>query len=126
MTDMFPLAGIALCSLFAVVTVREVRRDCAPYLLMGTALVLAASCMPGVRESAAFARSLSSLAGEGTVEVILRALGIAWMTSAAGEICRGAGEGQLASWLETAGRVELLVLSLPLLRQLMSAAGVVL
>ena len=119
MTDMFPLAGVALCSLFAVLTVKEVRRDSAPYLLMGAAVAMAASCMPGVRESAAFARSLSSLAGEGTVEVVLRALGIAWMASAAGEICRGAGEGQLASWLETAGRAELLVLLLPLLRQLM-------
>ena len=125
MTDVFTLAGVALCSLVAVLTVREVRRDFAPYLLMGTALLLLTACLPGIRESVGFAGTLAAAAGEETVSVVLRALGVAWMTSAAGEICRGTGEAQLASWLETAGRAELLVLSLPLLRDLMSLAGLV-
>ena len=124
MTDMFALVGVALCSLCAVLTVREVRRDFTPYLLMGTAVLLLFACLPGIGEGVGFARSLAAAAGEETVSVVLRAMGIAWMTSAAGEICRGAGESQLASWLETAGRVELLVLSLPLLRELMAAAGI--
>ena len=124
MTDMFSLAGVALCSLCAVLTVREVRRDFTPYLLMGTAVLLLLACLPGIGEGVRFAGTLTAAAGEGTVSVVLRALGVAWMTSAAGEICRGAGEGQLASWLETAGRVELLVLSLPLLRELLALAGI--
>ena len=119
---MFSLAGVALCALFAVLTVREVRRDFAPYLIMGTAAVFV-SCLPGIGEGAAFARSLSSAAGEGTVSVVLRALGIVWLSSAAGEICRGAGEAQLASYVEAAGRAELLVLSVPLLKSLMETAG---
>ena len=124
MTDVFSLAGVALCSLCAVLTVREVRRDFTPYLLMGTAVLLLLACLPGIGESVRFAGTLTAAAGEGTVSVVLRALGVAWMTSAAGEICRGAGEGQLASWLETAGRVELLVLSLPLLQELLALAGI--
>lgn len=124
MTDVFSLAGVALCSLCAVLTVREVRRDFTPYLLMGTAVLLLLACLPGIGEGVRFAGTLTAAAGEGTVSVVLRALGVAWMTSAAGEICRGAGEGQLASWLETAGRVELLVLSLPLLRELLALAGI--
>ena len=126
MKDIFSLAGTALCALVAVVTVKETRRDFTPYLLMGAAVLLLGACLPGLGEGAAFARSLSSLAGEETVSVVLRALGISWLSSAAGEICRGAGEAQLAGWLETAGRAELLVLSLPLLRELMAAAGAVL
>ena len=124
MKDMSSLAGIALCALFAVVTVKETRRDFAPYLLMGAALLLLGACLPGLGEGAAFAGSLAALAGEETVSVVLRALGIAWLSSAAGEICRGAGEGQLAGWVETAGRAELLVLSLPLLRALTEVAVV--
>ena len=120
---MFSLAGVALCALFAVLTVRETRREFAPYLIMGTAAVFLFACLPGIGEGASFARSLSSMAGEGTVSVVLRALGIVWLSSAAGEICRGAGEGQLASYVEAAGRAELLVLSLPLLKSLMETAG---
>ena len=124
MKDMFSLAGTALCALCAVLTVRETRRDFVPYLLLGAAILLFGACLPGIRESAAFARSLSSLAGEETVSAVLRALGIAWLSSSAGEICRGAGEAQLGTWVETAGRVELALLCLPLLRQLMAAAGI--
>ena len=124
MTDVFSLAGVALCSLCAVLTVREVRRDFTPYLLMGTAVIFLLACLPGIGEGIRFAGTLTAAAGEGTVSVVLRALGVSWMTAAAGEICRGAGEGQLASWLETAGRGELLVLSLPLLRDLLSLAGI--
>ena len=123
MKDMFSLAGVALCALAAVLTVREVRRDFTPYILMGTAAFMLLACLPGMGEGAAFVRSLSAAAGEETVSVVLRALGIAWLSSAAGEICRSAGEGQIAGLVETAGRAELLVLSLPLLKSLMETAG---
>ena len=87
MTDVFSLAGVALCSLCAVLTVREVRRDFTPYLLMGTAVIFLLACLPGIGEGIRFAGTLTAAAGEGTVSVVLRALGVSWMTAAAGEIC---------------------------------------
>ena len=117
---MFTAAGIALCALCSLITVREVRRDWEPYLLFGIALFFLFLMLPGVRETVAFASSLNAAAGG---EVILRALGIAWMASAAGELCRASGENSLAGYVEGVGRVELLVLSLPLLRELLSLAG---
>ena len=123
MRDIGLIAGIALCALTAVLTVRETRREFVPYLLLGTCLLLLGACLPGVSEAVSFASALSSLVGEETVTAVLRALGIAWTTSTAAELCRGAGEGQIAGWVETAGRIELVVLSLPFLRELLSAAG---
>ena len=122
MTDMFTAAGIALCALVSLLTVREVRREWEPYLLLGIAVFFLLLTLPGVRESVSFAAALTAAAGEGG-GVILRALGIAWMASAAGEICRASGEGTLAGYVEGVGRVELLVLSLPLLRELLALAG---
>jgi hypothetical protein len=119
---MFTAAGVALCALVCLVTVREVRREWEPYLLLGFALFFFFLTLPGVRESVTFAAALTDRAGDGA-SVILRALGIAWMTSAAGELCRASGEGALAGYVEGVGRVELLVLSLPLLRDLLALAG---
>ena len=122
MTDMFTAAGIGFCALVCLLTVREVRRDWELYLLLGFAVFFLLMTLPGVKESAAFAVSLTDAAGEGA-GVILRALGIAWMASAAGDLCRASGEGALAGYVEGVGRVELLVLSLPLLHDLLSLAG---
>ena len=123
MRDAVSLAGIALCALTAVLTVRETRREFVPYLLLGTSALLLGACLPGVGEAVTFAKTLAALVGDAPVTAVLRALGIAWMTSAAAEMCRGAGEAQIAGWVETAGKVELAVLSLPFLRDLLAAAG---
>lgn len=119
---MFTAAGIGFCALCCLLTVREVRREWEPYLLLGIALFFLFLTLPGVRESVSFAASLSAAAGEGA-GVILRALGIAWMASAAGDLCRASGENALAGYVEGVGRVELAVLSLPLLRELLALAG---
>ena len=122
MKDMFALSGVAFCALVCLLTVRETRREWQPYVLLGTAAVFLGLMLPGVREAASFLSGLASAAGEGS-GVILRALGIAWMAASAAELCRASGEPALAGYVETAGRVELLLLSLPLLRELLSLAG---
>lgn len=59
-----------------------------------------------------------ALDGE-TWEILLKALGIAFITETAASICRDSGEGTLASWVETAGKLEILLLSFPLIRTVM-------
>ena len=46
--------------------------------------------------------------------VLLKGLGICFLTRLAGDICRDSGEGALAVQAETAGRTALLVIALPL------------
>ena len=129
MSDIFAICGTGVCALFAVLTVREVRKDWIPYLLLAASLLLCALTLPGVSETASFIRELDALvdsdgANAGLTGVILRALGVTWLTAAAAELCRSSGETSLASWIEMAGRVELVVLSIPLLRRLMAVAGI--
>ncbi len=124
MRDAAVYCGAGLCVLFALLTVREVRRDWTPYLLLAASVLFAALTLPGVGEIVSFARELSAAAGDGEAAgIVLRALGIAWLVCAAAEICRSSGEPSLAGWIETAGRVELIALSLPLLRRLLEEAG---
>ncbi len=127
MKDAAVICATGVCVLFALLIVREVRKDWTPYLLLAAALLFAALTLPGVREIVSFARELESsvrAVGDGEVTgIVLRALGIAWLTSAAAELCRASGESSVAGWIETAGRVELIALSLPLLKELLAAAG---
>ena len=45
------------------------------------------------------------------------------MTEIAASICRDSGEGGLAGWVEMAGRVEILLLSFPLIRTVLSTVS---
>ena len=53
------------------------------------------------------------------VEIILKALGVAILTQVASSICRDCGEGGLAGAVELAGKIEILLMSLPLIERLL-------
>ena len=50
--------------------------------------------------------------------LVLRALGLAFLTEVTASVCRDSGEGTLAGWVETAGKLEILLLSFPLIRSM--------
>lgn len=58
--------------------------------------------------------------------LVLRALGLAFLTEVTASVCRDSGEGTLAGWVETAGKLEILLLSFPLIRSLLSFVAEVL
>lgn len=48
--------------------------------------------------------------------LLLKALGVAFLTETAASVCRDSGESGLAGWVETAGKLEILLLSFPLIQ----------
>lgn len=52
-------------------------------------------------------------------ELILKALGVAVLTHVAAAVCRDSGEGGLAGAVELAGKIEILLLSLPMIERLL-------
>ena len=57
------------------------------------------------------------------MEIILKTLAIAYMTQISGEMCRECGENSIAFGIETVGKIEIVVLSLPLINNIISMAG---
>lgn len=52
------------------------------------------------------------------IEVLLRALGIAVLTHICSTVCRDCGEASIAAYAELGGKIEILLLTLPLLREI--------
>lgn len=48
------------------------------------------------------------------LEILIKSLGICFLTQLAADICRDSGEGTLATQAETAGKTALLIIALPL------------
>ena len=55
--------------------------------------------------------------------LLLKALGVAFLTETAASICRDSGETSLAGWVETAGKLEILLLAFPLIRTVMDTVA---
>ncbi len=123
MMGVLQLSGAALLSAFLVLVLRELRaplalplRVLAVLLLFGTALAL---CAPVLRRI----EMLFSFAGAADyASVLLRAAGIAVLSELTASLCRELGEGGIAGGVLFFGKLEILVLCLPLVDEILSLA----
>lgn len=111
------LCAVAVTAASAAMLMRELRREFEiPVRLTATVLLMAAvfAMAQPVAQYLSGMLGASPLAGEAAA-VIIRAFGIAMLTRTAADICREMGAASVASALEVAGKLEIVILSLPLI-----------
>ena len=54
------------------------------------------------------------------LEIIIKALAIAYVTQISSELCRDCGEVGIATGIETVGKIEIIILSLPLINNIVA------
>ena len=120
------IGGLALVGLVALLLLRTYKPEWAVFIRMavtilcaGIILTMAATVLSYVAELTA---GTGATDGE-TWTILLKALGIAFLTETAASICRDSGEGALAGWVETAGKLEILLLAFPLIRTAMDTVA---
>ncbi len=121
--SIFQLAGCAILSVFLVFLLRELHTALAlPTRLLAVLLLLAASLalfLPIVTRI----QSLFALSGGADYATpILRATGIALIAELTAGLCRDLGEGSIAEGVSLFGKLEILLLSLPLLDDVLEIA----
>ena len=117
------LCMVALLVLASSTVIKQWKSDFSPLIRLGTTVLfgtlLIASAQP-------LFSLINTLAGEsGTlkyVETILKGLGIVILTQISADICRDGGEGTLAGHIETVGKLELLLLCIPLIGEILATA----
>ncbi len=125
MADILRLCGIAVLGLCAVLILREKNAVFATLCGAAAVLVIALYILEGGALSAVqtIAQSAKESAFSGYAEILLKALGIAYISAFTAELCRSAGEGMLATAAVLAGKGELILLSLPLISRLLQVAA---
>lgn len=123
------IGGLALVGLVALLMLRSYKPEWAVFIRMavtvvsmGIILTMAGTVIAYVTELTAASQATS---GE-TWAILLKALGIAFLTETAASLCRDSGEAALAGWVETAGKLEILLLSFPLIRTVMDTVAALL
>ncbi|MBE6541917.1 MAG: hypothetical protein E7672_05675 [Ruminococcaceae bacterium] len=121
MGDIISVCGVGLFSVFVICIVRDIRRDIVLPLILAMCVVVFCLTIPKLSSVISFAKECSDYLDGGYASYILRALGITYITYISSEICKSAGEAAIAGYVETAGRVEIIILCLPLFREFLSA-----
>ena len=58
---------------------------------------------------------------KGVFQVVLKALGLCYLSEFASDVCRGFGQTSLASKVELAGKISIIALTFPLIGQILTA-----
>lgn len=120
-------SGIALICVFALLCIKNMRNGFAPLIKMtGTVLlfgVFVVEISPAIELVGDMLRESGT---EYYATVMLKALAIAFVTRLSASVCRDSGESGIAAGVESVGKAELVILSLPLLGELLEVAGEIL
>ncbi|MBU5487534.1 stage III sporulation protein AD [Clostridium sp. MSJ-8] len=112
------IIAFALISLFMVLLFKDKRSDLVVLILLVSGISIFIFAFSELKGIISFLQELSETAGINIVylELVIKILGIAYISSFCSEICKDAGAGSLASKVELVGKIFILILSLPILR----------
>ena len=118
------LCMLAILGVCAALLIKQWRSDFLPLLriavLVGFGILLLSVTAPLI----AYLKKLIDATGIRTehAEILLKGLGIAILTQCCADICKESGESGIASGVELTGKIEILLLCLPLFDEILKAA----
>lgn len=118
------LIAVAVIAAILIVLLRNSRPEQGMIVSIVTAVLLLLWLLDSIQPILEEIRQLLEGFGFGTEhgEILLKSLGICFLSQTAGDLCRDAGEGSLAGHIELAGKTAVLLLCLPLFRTLLETA----
>jgi len=116
---LFKVFGVALIAAMLITLFRKWGSDFSTLLKVTAGAIVAAVCVSGIAPIVEYVRELgeTALPWE-TVEGMLRVLAVAMVTHICATICRDCGEATLGGYLELGGKVEIIVLTLPMIKDI--------
>ena len=123
------VGGIALTGLSALLILRSYKPEWAAFLRMAVTVVSLGFVISLAATAVGYVTDLTAATGAldgDSWRILLKALGVAFLTETAASVCRDSGEAGLAAWVETAGKLEILLLSFPLIRTVLDTVSALL
>lgn len=126
MTEGLKFAAVGIICAAAVLLVKELRPELAPFVQTGGIIVIAALLFEYLKkmlESASELFSEFDVLNTEYLSLLIKILGIAVVTEIGADICEDSGNTALAENVELAGRVLILFMCFPLIKTVAQLAG---
>lgn len=119
------VAGITaagICISIMILTIKGTRNDMGHLVSVAATVVFAIAVIPYITEIVSAVREFANLSetGEKFMIPILKITGIAYISQIGTDLCRDCGENSVAARIETAGKLGITVMMLPLAKDAFS------
>lgn len=113
-------AGIAAAALSAVL--RQYNKEFGLYISLGASAVILIAVLCAVNPLLELVGELNEAAGTDTtyLAILLKAVAVCYVTQLASDCCKDSGEAAIASRIDFAGRIAVLLISVPLFESMLS------
>lgn len=120
--DILRICGIAVLSLSMTGVLKLLKSPLSMHLTAVTVITLTVTILTSLLPIVNYLKELGNEVDGGTkiVEMVSKALGITYLCQTVSDICNDSGEKTLAYTVERAGNVAMLLLSLPVIKELVS------
>lgn len=123
MTDMQKVLGLCLVCAIISLILRRTSGEMSMLIKIASTVTLGAICVAALFPIVEYIRSVFDITGVGKYgEVLIKALCISLLSGICAMICKDAGEENIAFFALWAGRIEIIILSLPIIEDVLGAA----
>ena len=116
------VCGLTLAILLFLLMIRRFSPELAPPLSLSLTMLLTLTALAAIVPFLSYLQELELGKFNSYLPYLLKSMGIALISSTAADLCRDCGESAVAAKLEMLGKCEIIVLSIPLLRELLTLA----
>jgi stage III sporulation protein AD len=116
------VCGLVLAVMLFLLLIRQFRPELAPPLNLCLTLFLTLSAIAAMIPLLTYLKELEMGKFNVYLPYLMKSMGISLLSTTAADLCRDSGESSIANKLELLGKCEIVLLSLPLLKELLSLA----
>ena len=120
MNELLKLLGIGVLTAALAGAINQIKPEAAVFVSAAGGVLLLSSAIGILSPYFDAIKSVSSEIPE-YASVMLKALGVGLITKSASDTCRDVGQTSLASKMELAGRAEILIIGLPVIKKVLEA-----
>lgn len=120
MIDALRMAGFALAAAMIAFTLRSAHRQAGAAVAIAAGLMLFFFAITQLSDAVKMLRALSEKSGmgEGTLALLVKLVGMAYITEFASQACKDAGEEGLAAKAALCGKMLMMAQTLPLIQEI--------
>lgn len=121
MMEIFQIVAIGLIATILSVLIRDEKPEIGMYISLVAGIIIFLFMVPRIQSVIEILSSLTNKINIDSVylSIVLKIVGIAYIAEFGAQICKDAGEGVMASKIEFAGKILIMVLAVPILVSLM-------
>ena len=117
------VCGLVIALLLFIILIRRFSPELAPPLSLCITVLLTMTALASILPFLTYLKELELGEFDRYLPYLLKSVGISVLSTTAADLCKDCGEQSVGAKLEMLGKCEILVLSIPLLRELLTLAG---